>query len=194
MPGRSHAAADGSLTTGRSALNGSRSRSNEHEGRLPDGPCVSRCPDPHRLDCPLWRTTLQRIPTLTRAVAWLRHRDLLARVWPRRTGPERRCAGHIHRAQRYGGLCSYEGLTSRENRYVIAWGGILAQLALFAAAVAILPIVGSPETQLTSDLLYAMTASNLLLVAINLIPVAPLDGALAWRLVPLASSPGHKRS
>ncbi len=56
---------------------------------------------------------------------------------------------------------------------VIAWGGVLAQGALIVAALL---------APLPHDLGIALVRLNGVALALNLLPVAPLDGAEAWRL------------
>lgn len=55
----------------------------------------------------------------------------------------------------------------------IAWGGALAQAALLAFALV---------HPLPHDLDFAFVRLNGVALALNLLPVAPLDGAEAWRL------------
>jgi len=81
-----------------------------------------------------------------------------------------------------GGVCRWSGEPTAVQRACIAWGGVLAQGAALAAAWAALALVGAPETPFATQLAAAFTGTNAWLIAINLIPVAPLDGAEAWKL------------
>lgn len=72
-----------------------------------------------------------------------------------------------------GGELLGEGEISPVRRSLIALGGIAAQAALLALAL-LLPLPG--------DLHDAFTRRNGVLLLLNLIPVKPLDGALAWKL------------
>ena len=102
----------------------------------------------------------------------------------RRTG-QRVIGVNIHGL---GGECAWQGNPSPLERAMIAWGGVWAQLVLFALAmplsllltpfVAGVPLLGS----LFADLMLALTWNSLLLAALNLIPFGPLDGAEAWKL------------
>ena len=56
---------------------------------------------------------------------------------------------------------------------IVAWGGVLAQGALIACALL---------RPLPHDLGIALVRLNGVALALNLLPVAPLDGAEAWRL------------
>jgi Zn-dependent protease len=92
-----------------------------------------------------------------------------------------------------GGLCHWSGNVSDIERAAIAWGGVLAQLGVFVVAIALVSIFGYPRTNFDLQLWQACTTANLWLVALNLIPIAPLDGAEAWRLVPLLRARRRQR-
>jgi len=85
----------------------------------------------------------------------------------------------------FGGECAYDGVTDPVRRAWVAWGGVAAQLAVFALAAALLFALGPATTPFVADLGHGLTTYNLLLIALNLIPVRPLDGYEAWRLFPL---------
>jgi Zn-dependent protease len=81
-----------------------------------------------------------------------------------------------------GGVCRWSGDPTAIARARIAWGGVLGQgVTLFAAYVA-LALAGPPESAFAAQLARAFTATNIWLIAINLLPVPPLDGAEAWKL------------
>src|SRR5262245_29244265 len=82
-----------------------------------------------------------------------------------------------------GGVCRWSGDPTAIDRARIAWGGVLAQAVAYAVARAALALAGPPETILAAQLAAAFTTTNLWLIAINLIPVPPLDGAEAWKLL-----------
>jgi Zn-dependent protease len=81
-----------------------------------------------------------------------------------------------------GGECQWSGAASERQRAVIAWGGVLAQLVLLFTT----PLWGSrlpqPPHPFFEQLISAFTATNTMIMLVNLIPVAPLDGAMAWRV------------
>lgn len=79
-----------------------------------------------------------------------------------------------------GGVCQWDGNASPFDEALIAWGGVLAQLALYVATQLWLAFVGEPRTEFGWQMVMAFTSSNLYLIAINLIPIPPLDGARAW--------------
>lgn len=82
--------------------------------------------------------------------------------------------------QGFGGTCEWYGNVTAKQRAIIAWGGVLAQAGLYIAArfaSVVLPSWGT-----LGELVYTLTATNLILIVINLLPIRPLDGAEAWRL------------
>lgn len=84
-----------------------------------------------------------------------------------------------------GGECQWTGNATPMQRAAIAWGGVWGQLALLALALPLSYAVGASLGVFGLDLFYALTWGSLLIAAINLLPFPPLDGAEAWRLVPM---------
>lgn len=82
----------------------------------------------------------------------------------------------------FGGLCRWEGDVSPAGRAAIAWGGVWGQLVVLAVAVSLGALGVQPESVFGWRLLSIATDSNAWMIAFNLLPVAPLDGAEAWRL------------
>ncbi len=82
-----------------------------------------------------------------------------------------------------GGVCRWDGDATPLQRAVIAWGGVVGQLVVLAIAFP-LGFVDSPYLQgdFVRQMLHAFVAVNLSLMAINQVPVPPLDGAEAWPL------------
>jgi len=71
---------------------------------------------------------------------------------------------------------------------LIAWGGVAAQFALLVIALVADIVLGafSPVAEgLLSPLFRVLIATNLFIIIFNLIPLAPFDGAKAWRALPL---------
>jgi membrane-associated protease RseP (regulator of RpoE activity) len=84
-----------------------------------------------------------------------------------------------------GGLCPWEGRATPVQRSLIAWGGVVAQAVAGGCAVLLVAIAGAPRAPFAADLVGAFLATNLWVALVNLMPVAPLDGAEAWKLFPL---------
>lgn len=82
----------------------------------------------------------------------------------------------------FGGLCRWEGDVSPTGRAAIAWGGVWGQLVVLAVAVSLGALGVQPESAFGWRLLSIATDSNVWMIAFNLLPVSPLDGAEAWRL------------
>lgn len=82
----------------------------------------------------------------------------------------------------FGGFCSWHGHASRLEHSIIAWGGVLAQAILLAGTYAYVSVFGSATTAFGYYLQDAWLRANLWIMALNLLPVAPLDGAEAWQL------------
>ena len=88
-----------------------------------------------------------------------------------------------------GGKCIYYADRATVwNRSVIAWGGVLAQLVLFAPVYACTKLLPPPSGWLAAYLnpaLVVLLPLNLAMVVFNLLPAPFLDGYQAWRLLPM---------
>lgn len=82
-----------------------------------------------------------------------------------------------------GGYCAHDPARTAWQDSAIAWGGVLAQLAAFVVTELVLLVGGPPASVHTAQLAHVLTESNLFLIAINLIPIEPLDGRKAWPLL-----------
>jgi stage IV sporulation protein FB len=80
-----------------------------------------------------------------------------------------------------GGTCEWYGDVTSKQRAIIAWGGVLAQAALYIGARFASIVV--PSWGFFGQLMYTLTATNLILIVINLLPIRPLDGAEAWKIL-----------
>lgn len=81
-----------------------------------------------------------------------------------------------------GGVCRLEGDPTLHEAAVVAWGGVLAQGILLVLALLVKPIFHVVTFGLADDVFDILIRSNLILMALNLLPVEPLDGATAWRV------------
>lgn len=98
-------------------------------------------------------------------VRWRRHRVLSIEV----TG--------------FGGRCRWSGAASDRDRGIIAWGGVAAQGLLLVVTALVVAALGYPDSIAGRQIASAFLFTNGLLMAVNLLPVEPLDGAEAWRWV-----------
>lgn len=81
-----------------------------------------------------------------------------------------------------GGECAYTNFATPVQDSIVAWGGVLAQLALFAAVTVLAETGVWPTDELGRDLYNVLAVLNVLLIVINLVPLGRLDGVRAWRL------------
>lgn len=80
-----------------------------------------------------------------------------------------------------GGVSIHER-GSLYDQSIIAWGGVLAQLlVLYVPTKIVTSLVPIPPVAFLHELLSAFLYTNLILAAFNLIPIAPFDGANAWK-------------
>jgi len=82
----------------------------------------------------------------------------------------------------FGGECVHDATSSARQNVVIAWGGVLAQLALMLAVGVPAYLMGGVREPWLSDLVDVLTVSNAFMAAFNLLPIRPLDGYTAWQL------------
>ena len=93
------------------------------------------------------------------------------------------------------GLCVLEAPRSEAEHIAVAWGGVVAQAALFVGALATLKtinLIGQVPGAL-EPLFAVWVPTNMLIAFCNLIPIPPLDGATAWRFLPTACSAAAER-
>lgn len=94
----------------------------------------------------------------------------------------RRLRNREIRVHGFGGVSIHER-GSVYDQAIIAWGGVLAQiLVLYVPTKLVTTFVDLPPVPFLGELVSAFLFTNLLLAAFNLIPVAPFDGAMAWKL------------
>jgi Zn-dependent protease len=84
-----------------------------------------------------------------------------------------------------GGCCEWTGSVTRAQRLLIVWGGVLAQILLFFVAFIASIYLYEFISEFSGDFLPVLLRWNLILIALNLLPVKPLDGYDAWRLLRL---------
>lgn len=94
-----------------------------------------------------------------------------------------------------GGECRWDGHVGPRRESIIAWGGVLAQAVLLAGTLVVLalteaPLPGTPAYQLKE----AFVWGNLMLMGLNLLPIPPLDGSRAWRLLRLRAGRRARRA
>jgi len=73
---------------------------------------------------------------------------------------------------------------SRYDHCVIAWGGVLAQAIVAVPLVVWVEVFGYTRFQPVNAIFAILGFFSLSVVAFNLLPIRPLDGAIAWGLLP----------
>lgn len=73
---------------------------------------------------------------------------------------------------------------SRYDHCLIAWGGVVAQLIVAIPLIAWIIFFGYTPFEPVNAVLAILGGYNLAVVVFNLVPVSPLDGAIAWGLFP----------
>lgn len=105
-------------------------------------------------------------------------------------------SGHLIIARRRGydalsiaiypifGIARFERPSSRFDRGVIAWGGVLAQTIVSVPIVLCVQVFGYTPWEPLNAALAILGAFSLGIGAFNLLPIRPLDGSVAWDLIP----------
>ncbi len=113
--------------------------------------------------------------------------------------------GHAFIAQRFGmqvsriemhglgGVCHYSGYPTGQQRSIIAWGGVLGQLALLILTIVAAKVGLWPSGESGDSLYYVFTDFNAFIMAINLLPIGFLDGATALKIFRYFKRPSHWR-
>jgi hypothetical protein len=91
-----------------------------------------------------------------------------------------------------GGECIHEPTRNQRQNVIIAWGGVLAQAVLIAAAFAAVFFWPEIRGRYVNEVLSVLTVSNAFMIAFNLIPIRPLDGHTAWQVKHLRKQPALK--
>ena len=84
-----------------------------------------------------------------------------------------------------GGHCEWEGSVTRRERLAIVWGGVLAQFLLWGIAFLVSLYTDPFSSVFSAQFFDVLLRLNLIIAALNLLPVKPLDGHDAWRLLRL---------
>jgi Zn-dependent protease len=104
--------------------------------------------------------------------------------------------GHMVFAQRKGckvfsielypicGFCRFQQPWLRIDHCVIAWGGVLAQLLVGLPIVACVAVFGDTRSETVNTALTILGGYSVFVALLNLLPIRPLDGSVAWGLVP----------
>lgn len=86
-----------------------------------------------------------------------------------------------------GGRCEWAGDPTAKEDAVIASGGVAAQALLLLSTLIVLAVIG-PLPWIFEGIAHVFVSVNAGLMAVNLLPIPPLDGSRAWTLVPIVAA------
>ena len=75
---------------------------------------------------------------------------------------------------------------NRLDDCLIAWAGVTAQAAIAIPILIVIKTIGYTPWEPLNAALTVLSAFSLLVAAFNLIPQYPLDGGIAWKIIPEA--------
>jgi len=86
------------------------------------------------------------------------------------------------------GYCRHEEPNKQSDEIWIAWGGVAAQCAVLLLALGVSELLKAQSLvayRHAHSALDILIVANFIIMAINLLPVPPLDGAKAWPALPM---------
>jgi Zn-dependent protease len=89
------------------------------------------------------------------------------------------------------GITRFSEPYSRIDDCVIAWGGVLARVIVAAPRMILSEMIGYTRFQPLNTIPALFGFFSLIVAAFNLIPAPPLDGTVAWGLVPAGGGARH---
>lgn len=84
------------------------------------------------------------------------------------------------------GVTRFEVPWSKFDHCVIAWGGVLTQFTIALPIIVIVSIFGYTRFDAINVVLALLGFFSLGVAIVNLLPIPPLDGAIAWAIIPEA--------
>lgn len=115
-------------------------------------------------------------------------------------------AGHVWVARRLGyqaeniylgilhGVCEVERPDSRRDHALIAWGGVALQLLVAVPLIALSQFTPLLSLPFAGIVVATFGYVSLLTVAMNLVPTHGVDGAFAWKIVPILLAERRERA
>lgn len=106
-------------------------------------------------------------------------------------------AGHAYFVRRMGyqprniylglvhGLCEYNAPYDFREECIIAWGGVLAQLAVAIPLIVLSLTTRLNQLPLAGPIVVFLGYISVIMALFNLMPVMKLDGIKAWQLIPI---------
>ncbi|HKO59011.1 MAG TPA: hypothetical protein VJ276_24305 [Thermoanaerobaculia bacterium] len=91
------------------------------------------------------------------------------------------------------GRCVFEPWV-RDDEAFVAWGGALAQFAVALPLAAYVILAGYTRFEPVNAILAILGFISPIIAALNLLPIAPLDGRRAWAAIPLLFSRSKRKT
>lgn len=82
------------------------------------------------------------------------------------------------------GVTNFSEPYSRLDHCIIAWAGVVAQAIVAVPLIAYAEIFGCTRFDPVNEIFNVLGYYSIVIAAFNLLPIAPLDGKLAWGLFP----------
>lgn len=92
------------------------------------------------------------------------------------------------------GLCEYEQPDTLREDVIIAWGGVLAQLAVAIPLIVLSQTTPLGEISYTAIVTSILGYISLIVALFNLAPAQGMDGAMAWKLIPILFREARSRA
>lgn len=94
----------------------------------------------------------------------------------------------VHRIRIYPicGITNFETPWSKFDHCVIAWGGVIAQATVFTPIIIAVSLFGYTRFEPINAVLAILGFFSLGTALFNLLPLRPLDGSIAWAIIPEA--------
>jgi len=84
------------------------------------------------------------------------------------------------------GVTAFQTPWSKFDHCVIAWGGVIAQAIIAIPIVILVSIFGYSTFEPINAVLAILGFFNIGVAIFNLLPIKPLDGSIAWTIIPEA--------
>ena len=83
----------------------------------------------------------------------------------------------------FGGYVRWFGEVDEMKRALIAWGGIFAQLIVLILALIATFVFGPVKSSFQAQIYRVFIHTNIIMIVFNLLPMKPLDGVKAWKII-----------
>ena len=101
---------------------------------------------------------------------------------------------HAIRLAAFHGVCEFEEPEYAKQDYLVAWGGVLAQLMVAVPVIVLDAVFEMGRVVPLRPAVAIFGYVSVAIAALNLIPAPGLDGAKAWKLFPLLLEERRERT